>query len=226
MKLLIALLSMLFFTSLYAQDCEELLPFKEGTYWEITSFNKRDKETGVMKQTCKEVKTSGVNRTVVIEQTILDKKEKELMTNEFDMQCASGVVFVSMEQMMNQESMEMFAESEVKLEADEVNYPDQMQVGDELKDGRLKIEMVGVPTIMSMELLIINRKVEGKETIETPAGSFECYKISYDTEMHTVLKVTRKTVEWYCPGVGMVRQETYNKKGKLQDYSLLTGFSL
>ena len=33
------------------------------------------------------------------------------------------------------------------------------------------------------------------------------------------------TATWYSENVGMVRSESYDKKGKLTDYTLLTNFS-
>lgn len=38
-----------------------------------------------------------------------------------------------------------------------------------------------------MKITIYNRKVEGKDSITTTAGTFDCYKISYDIKVESSL---------------------------------------
>lgn len=78
--------------------------------------------------------------------------------------------------------------------------------------------------MMNMSTTIKNRKVEAIENVTTPAGTFKCFKISYDIVTDTFLKkVTSKAVQWYSENVGMVRTESYGQNGKLDSYSVLTG---
>jgi hypothetical protein len=80
-------------------------------------------------------------------------------------------------------------------------------------------------TMVNMDVTINNRKVLAKEKITTSAGTFDCYKISYETESRTrMITVNTKGMEWISEGVGVVKTETYNKKDKLTGYSLLTKF--
>jgi hypothetical protein len=64
------------------------------------------------------------------------------------------------------------------------------------------------------------------ETIETPAGKFECYKITYLTDMEGMLGKVRtfKTLVWYAKGPGMVRNESYDDKGKMKGSTVLTKY--
>ena len=99
-----------------------------------------------------------------------------------------------------------------------------MSVGDMLDDAsmNLKVRSNGIQ-IMNMDVIISNRKVEAEEDVKTPAGSFECYKITYDTQSKTkIINMTTSSTEWMAEGVGVVKTENYNKKGKLAGYTLLT----
>lgn len=83
---------------------------------------------------------------------------------------------------------------------------------------------VGMST---MDFAIKNRTVAGQEEMTTPAGTFSCYKITYDMDMNVkVMGMGRTTnltgTEWIAEGVGMVRNEQYDKNGKLNSYSVLT----
>ena len=79
--------------------------------------------------------------------------------------------------------------------------------------------------MMTFKIDITERKVIGEETLNTPAGSFNCFKISQKIVMKTVLKMEMNSIEWYSKEVGMVKSETYNKKNKLKSYTLLTTYN-
>ena len=40
--------------------------------------------------------------------------------------------------------------------------------------------------------------------------------------MTTIVKIEGSSTEWYSEGIGMVRSESFNAKGKLTGYSVLT----
>ena len=43
-------------------------------------------------------------------------------------------------------------------------------------------------------------------------------------DMKMMLKRSIKIAEWIAPGVGVVKTESYNQKGELENYTLLTKF--
>ena len=79
---------------------------------------------------------------------------------------------------------------------------------------------------MKMEFNITDRKVEGKEMVTTPAGTFDCYKISYNTRLKMLINMTYINVEYLSENYGVVRTETYKSKGNLVGYSLITQYDL
>ncbi len=76
--------------------------------------------------------------------------------------------------------------------------------------------------MFTMNVDIKNRKVDKFEKITTTAGTFDCVKISYDIEMKMLFTIKASAIQWFAKNVGVVRQENYNKKGKLDSYSLIT----
>ena len=78
---------------------------------------------------------------------------------------------------------------------------------------------------MSMDMDITNRKVEGKESVTTPAGTFECYKISYDMfSKMSIMKMNFKNIEYLSENSGVVRTESYRSNGSLMSYTVLTKY--
>lgn len=73
-----------------------------------------------------------------------------------------------------------------------------------------------------MSFMVTNRKVIGKESVTTPAGTFECYKISYDIATKMMINMKTKATEWYARGTGLIKSETYSTDGKLMGSNVLT----
>ena len=63
-----------------------------------------------------------------------------------------------------------------------------------------------------MSVEITNRKVEGKESITTAAGTWDCFKISYHSKVLVKIIVgipmNSNVTEWYAPGFGVVKTES------------------
>ena len=94
-----------------------------------------------------------------------------------------------------------------------------------LKDAEMNMHVDATPMQLNFILTIYNRKVDAEESLKTPAGTFNCVKISQSQHLKAMISMDTNSIEWYAEGVGLVRSESYNKKGKLMGYSLLTAFS-
>ena len=96
--------------------------------------------------------------------------------------------------------------------------PKNLGVGMELPTGEVTVEMLGVKTKQD----ITSHKVVAQETITVPAGTYECYVVDRQYIANVLgLKVKGSTKTWYARGVGAVRTETYDKKGKLSSSQVL-----
>ena len=72
-----------------------------------------------------------------------------------------------------------------------------------------------------MRIDVTDRKVEALEKITTPAGTFDCMKITSVCFTKMLIKSETEMTDWYAPNVGLVRSETY-QRGKLLTFSELT----
>jgi hypothetical protein len=92
-----------------------------------------------------------------------------------------------------------------------------------LKDATLTARVAsGGMTLFTMNVEVSNRKVIGQEKITTPAGTFECVKLSQDVKTKMIVNVEASSVDWYAEEIGLVRSESFNTSGKLLGYSELT----
>jgi hypothetical protein len=99
-----------------------------------------------------------------------------------------------------------------------------MNVGDQLKEGNFVMDYESTSGLKSsIEISITERKVEGKETVTTTAGTWECYKISAKNKIvskigDTGIPIRMDVIEWFAPGFGIVKTES--KTGKTEITSI------
>lgn len=99
--------------------------------------------------------------------------------------------------------------------------PSKLAVGMELDCGTVTVDVSGIRTTQNIH----SNRVIGREELSTDAGTFKCYIVEqvYDAVAFGFkVKGTQKT--WYARGVGMVKLETYDAKGKLIQTQVLTSY--
>ncbi len=212
-----------------AQDnlCESgYMPFKEGLSYELTNYNKKGKMLSASRTKITSITSSGEGVKAVVETETLDKKGESINQSSFGMECKGGTIYVDMSSMLDPQAMAGFSTLEAEVSGDALQLPNDLSAGQTLPDGTLEMKVsTGGLKMMTIWLAITDRKVEAEETVTTPAGSFDCIKMSQNSEMKMVIRKKYKTVSWYAKGVGIVRTESYNSKGKLMSYSELTKFA-
>jgi len=112
-----------------------------------------------------------------------------------------------------QQQQEQYASTEVKTDNFYLEYPSKMQTGDALKDGNLTMNISHGGMQQTLTMLINDRKVEGQESITTPAGTWDCFKISYKCKMGIKtgpinIPINFEGTEWYAPGFGIVKTQS------------------
>jgi len=214
---------LLFNVVLFAQDCVFYYPKTEGKQLEYTSFDAKDKKTGSSIQRVKETSENEGILSVLVETQSFDKKGKDIGTNEYTAKCENGVYTVDMKSFMDAATMASYEDQDIEVSGNNLEIPANLNVGDELPNGRLSISIYSNGTrIMGMSTVLTKRKVEAKEEITTEAGTFECYKITYTMTVSTMFSVRMEAADWICEDVGTVKSETYSR-GKTMGYTLLTG---
>lgn len=209
--------------SLLSQDCNMLYPVKDGAEIEYKDFDAKDKLTGSNIQTINKVVEDGNNVTVGVDFQGFDKKGEELINGNFEVRCVDGTFYMDMKNMLDAATLSAYEGMEVEVNANDLAYPANMKAGDKLPDADISVSVSsGGAKMFTMTVFVTNRLVDAIEDITTTAGTFECFKTSFDMETKMMVKIQAKSVQWIAEDIGMVRTENYNKKGKLQGYTILS----
>jgi hypothetical protein len=225
---------------LLAQDCLQYMYMQKNKTIEMTAFN--DKKDITFKSVTKvsDVTTENGVTTANVVSEAYDKNGKLINSSNAVYKCDGGVMMMDMSFNAPQQSQQS-SQQNTKVNFKVINksymeYPNSMQVGDHLKDATSQMEMdmnngmTGITTVQ-----ITDRMVVGKENVTTPAGSWDCFKITYKTTSSTTLKGAHadtinsamsamdkiraklgklgpkmpsnnsESTIWYAPGFGMVK---------------------
>ena len=218
-KLRYHLVILLIITSytLQSQDCTPYFPMKEGAGFEITNYNPKGKVMGRAEHTILSRGESDNGLNVNVSSKIFDKKDEELTSISYEARCVDGVFEIMMSN-ISAESMSG-AGINTTIDGDFLDFPSNPSPGQKLRNGEITID---INDMLTMTTSVSDRKVEKLEEITTPAGTFNCVKITYNVSTKMVMNIHGSGADWYAEGVGMIRSETYNKSGKMMSYSELT----
>ena len=215
------------FTMMAQNDCSTFFPFEEGALMEYASYDKKGRlESTVSHKVAFVDDTDGGGLRARVETTIKDDEGDEQLTNDYEIFCSDNVISFDLISMMSPQMTQAFSNMDVTVSGDGLRLPADLEVGQELPEATTEIKAAsGGMNLLTMTFNVTDRKVEAKETITTEAGTFDCFKIRYKMDSKMLITKTFEVVEWFAKGQGMIRSETYNKKGKLESSTELITYS-
>ena len=193
---------------------------------EYTSLNGKGKTQGTISYTVTNVVDEGSTSSATMVMKYMDDKGKEAFNSEFTYTCSGNTVTIDYESLMSNQMLEQFEDMEMEISGTDIELPNDLEVGQVLPDANIAMKMSMSGMNMTSTVDMVNRKVEKQETITTPAGTFDCYVIySENVSKMMMANQTFPSRLWLAEDVGMVKQESFNKNGKLMSSTVLTSLS-
>lgn len=209
------ILPILLFTFYYSfsQNCTDYYYFQNNKTIEISIANKKGKESGKLVYTISNVITNGSVTSSTLNSEFLDKNGKSSSKAVNNLRCENGIVKMDMKMFIPSAQMEQMGEMSATGTTSYLEYPSTMKEGDALKDASFSMDFKstsGIGGHISMDMT--NRKVIGKESVTTPGGTWDCYKIAYHSKMIFKMGISIPmnfdVTEWFAPGFGVVKTES------------------
>ncbi len=223
--LLTGLLNLLATGTVSAQEnCMGMYPLEEGATSEMTTYNKKGKVSMIAEHKVSSVDQTAAGTEYSIETRILDEKGELQTEGTSSAVCKDGKFIMNIENILDEETRTNLKDMQFEFEGEEVVIPLNIQPGMTLPDASMTMQTSG-PVSIKATLNITNRKVEKKETITVPAGTYECFLITSDQQMKMMTNTENTLKQWISPEVGLVKLEVYNKKGKLTSSQELTKYT-
>lgn len=229
MRKIAPLLCLLLFdgTLVLSQDCSQYLFLQNGKTIEMTIYNKKGEPIGKRVSTVSNVSNSGGATTASVNTQMFDKKGNSTGTSASTIKCTGGVLQLDMKVMLPEGQAAKMSTAQATGGSGLLDYPAGMKAGDTLKSGSLVISGSNVPPPpgagappppplfggSNLTLVVWDRNVLAQESVTTPAGTWNCFKITCKTKLNyragpIPVNHTADVTEWYAPAVGIIKTET------------------
>jgi hypothetical protein len=213
-----------------AQDCKNFWYLTNDARAEVTVYDASGNESGKQEWKVDDVKRDGTGWIATVKTKFTDKKGRDGSKTKGIYKCNGAVLRADILMSLPQDQMQAYKDMNVKADEGYIDYPANLSPGQVLSDANYKMETYNngnlAATITFKES---NRKVAGKESVTTSAGTWDAFKISYDSQFRTEIGNTGRSIpmnfrvtEWFVPGFGVVKSETHNRNGKLIGSTQLT----
>lgn len=215
-------------TTAFAQSEEPFFPSREGTVLvyenkdasgntnylsedSVTIFTgdfNNGKVTVITSQ-----RATGEEQVLSVEKSILFKEGEVIVDMVSMMQAAiKGAMMMSIaETGASEEEMKEFEQvmENIRIKGECRGVPSKLTPGMELPDYEVSLSIM----LVESKIKCNDRKVTGQESIRTEAGTFDCYIIEESVNVKTMgISEKSSTKSWYARGIGIVKEESYEKK--------------
>ena len=205
-----------------AQNCNAF-SMSKGMILKYENYDASGNLTVKSINTCVDVRGSSSEGFIYdMTTTVFDANDAPLVYREYEMECEDGQLNTGIGGFTDPELLKEDDQVDISIDTTGVYYPEELSEGLTLPDATITLKKVGLDgNPVTYKVKITNRKVIGIESVTVPAGTFDCYKISYDIQAKGLFKKKYTIVEYFSEGVGKVKNENYTQKGKLSSSSQL-----
>lgn len=147
--------------------------------------------------------------------------DKKPMTVTSRVVVEGGTMYLDLESMFDAALKGLGGSEKVEISSVAVKMPTEMAVGQTLEDASMRMKM----GFVGMSVEMTDGQVLARETVTTPAGTFDCFKVSQNVTSSAMGFKERATeISWYARGVGAVKSQTLDKNGKVTATEELTEY--
>lgn len=208
--------------------CSKYYPMEEGSTFQYTMYDKKDKVEGVTDYVVSNVENDGGNTMATMKLTYTDDKGKNVIESDYNITCTGNGVKIDYESLFPSEMKKQYEDMGMDMEitGTDIEIPNDLSAGQTLDDANISVSMDMGAMKMKINVDTFDRKVEKMESVTTPAGTFDCYLITEKSKSKVMMaNVEMNNKVWISEGVGMIKQESYGKNGKLMSRMELTKYS-
>jgi hypothetical protein len=219
-QLLLVLLFTVATKALFAQDCKNYYYLLNNAEVEMSIYDSKSAVVAKSLYNVLSVKRDGNGATSDFTATIKDPKGNVIASGKNQFKCTGDNIALDMKMTLPNlpqlQNMKVSADSAAAF----LSYPATLKEGQSLPDGSFEMSGNANGMDMNLEYKVTDRKVVGKEKITTPAGTWDCFKITYNMNlsmkmMGMNIPMNLAAAEWFAPGFGVVKTESYKDGSRI-----------
>lgn len=223
MKTFLLIASLLLYATI-AEAQEIFFPSTVGVVLEYKNYDKKEKETGTTRYSITEVTKRGNDRDITYLMEKMDLNNAIEFENKMTVHIKDDMIYVDMGKIIKQAILKKKGEMPkgFKISGTDIVTPSNISAGDTLPNSQVDMTMKKGILKINVSMKITDRLVESVANKGVKAGNFEAYKMTSKMEVKAMgIKTNMQTTEWQARGIGMIRSESYDGKGKLESFTEL-----
>lgn len=229
----------------YAQDNVFFVPDPETARWSYLEMDGNGATTATIFYSVDSMTGDAVNGSAKVKFESTDKQSsEETAANFIYYKFKDGEFMIDMNAFFEEDVLGEFIDAAAGAEGIEATEEEKKKAIEEIRKLiEVSGELRGIPrypvigalpdyefvfklSVVTMTVKGTERKISGKERLTTPAGTFDCFIMEETVTTKAMMqKEVEKTVSWYAYGIGLVKENTYDKKGKLVSTTLLNSIN-
>lgn len=199
-----------------AQNCSQFYPSEVGKKLVYHQLDKRENLDLITSYEVQE--NSGSELTIGM--SLKDKNGEHITQGSFKAVCDNGTTRLDPASIMTTQ-LQQYEGMEYSVTGDDISVENSYEVGQSLPNASVTMTVATGIIDITSTVTISDKKVVRREEITTPAGTFDCYVITYTNELRMGFSRTMQSTQWISEGVGMVKEETYKANGRLLTKTVL-----
>lgn len=210
-----------------AASCAHPFGLNDGAELTYQLLNDKDKPVGLQVMKVARItpheaeKKAPAYTEVLLKSSLYDANNHLERNDEYVYQCRQDTVLTDGRLLLDPGMLRSFRDRRFAYEPVHLSWPNQPTPGP-LPGGRLTVQISSPSVdIAQVRTEVSERKLSGPESLSTPAGTFQCYKVEsryeYVTQARADIarRAVKRTTDYYAPGVGLVRSEVRGANGHL-----------
>lgn len=223
MKTFLLIASLLLYATI-AEAQEIFFPSTVGVVLEYKNYDKKEKETGTTRYTIIEVTKRGNDRDITYLMEKMDLNNAIEFENKMTVHIKDNMIYVDMGKIIKQAILKKKGDipKGFTISGTDIVTPSNISAGDTLPNSQVDMTIKKGILKINVSMKITDRLVESVANKGVKAGNFEAYKMTSKMEVKAMgIKTNMQTTEWQARGIGMIRSESYDGKGRLESYTEL-----
>ncbi len=188
-----------------------------GTGYELTTTDAHLQTTGRMVLHVTQLTASARGTKAVLHQQVFDAEGRLMTGADLPARIVSGgPVLLDIRTFVNPHLLHALQLNGLQTEADSLAAlpTAATRIGDLLPDASLTLTGFSGQNPRGVQMSLFGRWLAGTEVVATPAGTFECQRLTQNLRIESFVAGARRCynlrlVSWIAPGTGLVRSETY-----------------
>ncbi|MBA9077489.1 hypothetical protein [Rufibacter quisquiliarum] len=205
---------------LFAQDCTQPLGLSKNTEF-IYQVTDKGRENGILhNKVVQQMNNQDGVFTTTFKSARMDKNKRTKTIEEFRIRCNGDSIYLDAKLLLREQALKAFDGKDFDFTPKDIAYPKVLAVGQQLPTGKLGVRVRSSNVdISTISMVASNRKVVAQEKLTTPAGTFDCFKITYQYEVELdargiALRDVYQVEEFFSPEHGIIKCQFTNKRGK------------